>query len=337
MQLGVALRPASSIEHVLGDIRDAEAIGYGTVWVTDHGLTQDPWMVLAAASSVTNSVQLGPGLMNPYSRHPAQLTAAIATLDELSEGRAVLGLAAGGTSHNALGVARVKPAEVLRDTVALVRGLLAGDKASMDRGGVTADDVGLDFRAPRADIPIVLGGRGPQVLEVAGEVADGVIVGNIATRSGWNHALASIARGASRGGRSTSGIGLTAWLYCSISQNHDAAVDAVRPLAAASVLTSLHVLDSYGLELPEEIAHIVNAPDWAPTPDSVVHIGELLPTALIEAFSLAGSAAACRAQLEDLVHDVPTITNVVIVPLPVSGQTTHDTMVDFAGEVAADL
>jgi 5,10-methylenetetrahydromethanopterin reductase len=333
----VALRPGGRLTGFLDVVRRSEAGGFDTVWVTDHGLHWDVWSVLAAAASVTSHVRLGPGVVNPYTRHPASLAASIATLDELSGGRAILGIGAGGTSHQALGVTRRQPAAVLSESITMIRALLAGEEGWMDRGGIRASGVRLDLSPHRPDIPIVIGGRGRQVLEVGGRLADGVIVGNLAIPGAWSHALGAIDSGAAPAGRRRTDIELTAWLYCAITDDGPAAVDAVRPMVAATVATSLHVLKDYGLVLPQPLAELVAAPGWEPSPPGLQRVGELLSTELIDAFSLAGTPEACRRQLTNLLAAVPDIDSVVIVPLAGRGASAESTMTQFVEDVASGL
>src|ERR671910_859726 len=84
-------------------------------------LERDPSTVLAAIAMQTRLLRVGPGVTNPYSRHPALLATAAATLDELSGGRAVLGIGAGGTNHAALGIERRSPVVALREALAVIR------------------------------------------------------------------------------------------------------------------------------------------------------------------------------------------------------------------------
>src|SRR5262245_24536789 len=157
--LSVALPTREPVAALVQAAREAEPLGYTQVWVTDDRLQRDPFTVLAALASATSTVRLGPGVTNPFSRHPALIATAIATLDELSDGRAVLGLGAGGTNHRALGVRREAPVAALAETVELVRGLLAGREMTMDGRVVRAAEARLDFEPVRRAIPIYIGAR----------------------------------------------------------------------------------------------------------------------------------------------------------------------------------
>jgi 5,10-methylenetetrahydromethanopterin reductase len=279
-------------------------------------------------------VLLGPGVTNPYSRHAALIATAIATLDELSGGRARLGLGAGGTNHRALGVRREAPAAALREAVAVVRGLLAGERVTIDGRVVHAHGARLDFAPSRADIPVFIGARGPKVLELAGEVADGVIVGNIATRAGWSYALGRIEQGARRAGRDADSLDVCAWLYTCVADDARAAADAIAPMVGTSLITSRPILHELGVEMPSQFAAAMQRAGWNLDRDIVGDAARTLPPEVIAAFGLAGTPRDCRARLAALLDAFPQISEVAIVPFPAEGQAMLDVIARFIEEVA---
>jgi 5,10-methylenetetrahydromethanopterin reductase len=311
---GLGLPPAAPAAELLELAVEAERLGYGWLWVNDERLERDPFTLLAAMAERTERIRLGPGVTNPYSRHPALVATAMATLDELSRGRAVLGLGAGGTNHRALAIERTAPAVALREAIELIRALWAGAAASVDGRVVRAHEARLDFAPPRPELPIYVGARGPRVLELAGALADGVIVGNVATPEGWAYALERIEAGAARAGRDREAVRLTAWLYASVSDDEGQALDAIRPMAATSLVTSRPVLGELGIEMPAEFARAMEARGWSLARDSVTEAGRLLPAELVLRFGLAGTPEACRRRLRELLDAVPGISQVVIVP-----------------------
>ena len=145
IRLGIALAPERPVKELIAVAAEAEALGCDTVWVNDDRLQKDVFTVLAAISGSTERIRLGPGVTNPWSRHPALLASAIATLDEISGGRAVLGLGAGGTNHRMLGIERRAAARGLHEAITLVKGLLAGNEVTLDGRVVKAQDAHLEF------------------------------------------------------------------------------------------------------------------------------------------------------------------------------------------------
>ena len=152
----------------------AERCGYRRCWAYDEGLaTRDVYVTLAAIAARTSSILLGPGITNPYVRHPGATATAIATLDEMSGGRAFLGLGAGGgLTLGPLAVERTRPVAAVRETATALRKLFAGETVTTD------PDSPVPFRGARLDygragIEIILAGRGPRMTALGAEIADG--------------------------------------------------------------------------------------------------------------------------------------------------------------------
>jgi 5,10-methylenetetrahydromethanopterin reductase len=336
VEYGLGLPPVAPVGELVELAAEAERLGYGWLWVNDERLERDPFTVLAAMAQRTARIRLGPGVTNPYSRHPALVAAAMATLDELSGGRAVLGLGAGGTNHRALAVERAAPVAALREAVELIRALWAGATVTVEGRVVRAHEAQLDFPAPRPRLPVYIGARGPRVLELAGRLADGVIVGNVATRQGWDYALPRIAAGAASAGRELADIRLTAWLYACVADDDEAALDAIRPMAATSLVTSRPVLGELGIEMPPDFQRAMEARDWSLARESVAKASGALPAELVRRFGLAGTPETCRRRLRELLDAVPEISQVTIVPFAPAGGSVAETARRFIDGVALE-
>ena len=336
LEYGLGLPPTAPVAELLDLAVEAERLGYRWLWVNDERLERDPFTVLAAMAERTEQVRLGPGVTNPYSRHPALVASAMATLDELSGGRAVLGLGAGGTNHRALAIERTAPVSALREAIGLVRALWAGESATVEGRVVRACEAQLDFDAPHARLPVYVGARGPRVLQLAGELADGVIVGNVATPRGWAYAIERIEAGAACAGRRLADLRLTAWLYTCVDDDQERALDAIRPMAATSLVTSRPVLADLGIEMPAGFASAMEAGGWSLARDVVTEAGGLLPAELVRRFGLAGTPDTCRAALRELLDAFPQISQVAIVPFPPAGGTVDAVVRRFIHEVALE-
>jgi 5,10-methylenetetrahydromethanopterin reductase len=332
-RVSVSLPPEGPLSELVEVAVEAEDLGCRTVWVNDDRLQKDVFTVLAAIAQATHEIRLGPGVTNPYSRHPALIATAIATLDELAGGRAVLGLGAGGTNHRALGVERRAPASAMREAITIVRGLLAGERVTVDGRVLHAYEAQLDFVAARPELPVYIGARGPKVLEVAGELADGVIVGNIASTEGWSYALDHVEGGCRRAERDPAEVALTAWVACAVSEDAAAAIDAVRPMVATSLTTSRPILGELGIELPPGFAAVMERHGWTPSRDAVHEAAAEVPIELVRSFAIAGTAADCRAHAETLLDAVPRLSELAVIPFPVAGQRSIDVVRAFCRDV----
>src|SRR5215471_2626137 len=124
--LGVLLYSDYTTRQLVELGRLCESLGYQWFWYTDVRFARDCYLGLAAVAGATCNLRLGPGVTDPYSRHPALTACANATLDEMCGGRAALGLGTGGAGFRELGLQRTLPVAALRETVQVVRALLQG-------------------------------------------------------------------------------------------------------------------------------------------------------------------------------------------------------------------
>jgi 5,10-methylenetetrahydromethanopterin reductase len=156
--------------------RAAEAAGFDQLWVSNDLFLRSAPVILAAVAHATRRIEIGTGILNPHTVHPAELAMLAATMDELSAGRFNLGLGAGAADFLGwVGLRDPHPARTMRETIEGIRLLLSGqtlpEKGCFLRGGVEAY---LRFRPSRVT-PIYVGAMGPRLLAVAGELADGVL------------------------------------------------------------------------------------------------------------------------------------------------------------------
>ena len=210
-----------------------EDLGYDCVWLPDQTFHRDPFVALAAVAGVTHRIQIGLGVTTPYARHPAQIARAIATIDELSGGRAILGLGAGNKKMflDKLGLAQDRAAARIRETAIVTRRLLAGESVTWESPDLVLRDVKLEFPA-RADLPIYVASRAPLMLSVGGEVAEGVIAEALFTPGGIRYFLERIQQGAAAAGRNGAPMETVCWQVVNVSDDRDKAVEELRPWAA---------------------------------------------------------------------------------------------------------
>ena len=161
--------PGTSAGALVDAVVAAEELGLDEVWIADEGVARDPFVLLAAAAGLTTRITLATGITSPVLRHPGAIASSIATIDELSHGRAVLGLGVGGhLSLAPFGLAADRPVARLRDAIEVVRAVHTGT-------GTDAYDPPGHGAPPRA-IPIWIGARGPQLVRLAARRADGLFL-----------------------------------------------------------------------------------------------------------------------------------------------------------------
>lgn len=331
MRFGVGIlseRPQSELATLATKI---EKLGYDNIWIADERFYRDPYVTMANFCFATQTVQLGTSVTNPYTRYPAVTAAAIASLDELSGGRAILGIGAGGSNHRMLGIKREKPAVALREAITVIRRLIAGEKVTYEGEIVKVYDAKLDFQPIRPQIPVYIAARGPSILELAGEIADGVIIGGFTSEEGIHYALEHVARGAARANRSLDDIDIVSWLYTSISDDPQAARRAVRKLVVISIINSKPIVDEIRLPIPRKLREALDRHNWSQAPDVLPEYLDLLSEEIIDRFSVSGTVADCAERIRVL--SKLGIRQMAILPFATEHDSKEDVVTRFKTEV----
>ena len=312
---------ASLVEHPMDELarRAArlEGLGYDDIWVPDERLLRNVYVSLAAVAGATSRVGIGTAVTNPYTRHPVMTAAAIATIDELSGGRATLALGAGG-GLNAYGIERNSPVQALRETIEIVRRLTSGETVTFTGRHFRLNAAHLDF-PPVRTVPIYVAARGPRILRLAGELADGAIIGGFAQPGGIGYSQRQIERGLAISGRSWPDIDQMSWLYVSASPDRSAARVAVSKIVLASLITSRPILDEIGIELPASLRAHLDATGWVYPAETPEQAAALLPDHIVDAFAVYGTPAECVERVREIRSC--GINHVCFVLFPPSGET----------------
>src|SRR5712692_9655121 len=278
--------------------RDAEGHGFDWLGVADsQSVFRELYVALALAALNTSRVRLGPLVTNPLTRHLVVTASAIASVDELSCGRAVLGIGSGDSAISTIGA---PPATVagLEDAVVTLRRLTSGEPVERP---------GRRWQVHRSArrVPVYLAAEGPRTLELAGRVADGVIVGLGLTPEVIRLSLAAIERGARAAGRTLAD--LDVWWFAKTNVA-DTRTGAIEPIAMALAASANHAfrftLEGKGVppDLHEKIRalqreynahhHEIAGAANASLPDRWD-----LTEFLVDRFAVAGTPADCVAQL----------------------------------------
>jgi 5,10-methylenetetrahydromethanopterin reductase len=230
MKFGFGFVPKMSLADSLQIVRKGEELGFDMIWIPDQSFYRDPFLVMAAWARATSKVQFMIGVTNPYTRHPAQVARAMATLDEMTEGRANLGIGAGNRRELLLpmGYEQTAAPARCREMAEIVRILLSGEKVHYTSEYVTAEGIRLEWTPPRPDLPIYIAGRGAGILETAGEVGDGAVVGAIVSPTGLDYAFGAIERGAQRANKSLNDVKVVSWVTLRVVDDLDAVKDRLK-------------------------------------------------------------------------------------------------------------
>jgi 5,10-methylenetetrahydromethanopterin reductase len=320
-------RPAAQLAE---RARLAEMCGFDAVWVADERFYRDVYAVLTRLALATRQVRLGPCVTDPFSRHPALTAMAIATLDEISEGRAVLGLGAGVSGFAELGIRPAKAPRAIREAVALVRALWRGERVDVAGETVSFRDGRLDFTPIRAAIPIYVASNGRLGQRAAGAVADGAIMeacGSVAEAAAFR---AEVERGAAAAGRDPRAVRLVARLNACVAGGGSRARDIVRPSVARYLgrgsLRFATAAAQYLVLPPEATAPLADAP-YAAGVKPYLPLLPLISDRHVDALSLAGTREEVAAHIVALRG--AGIDTIIIRPLSGAGVAVEDTIVAF--------
>ena len=295
MEFGIGLMGEHPAQRMRALCHLIESSGFDQIWVSDERFYRDVFVNMTLAVCLTRKVKVGSMVTDPFVRHPAVTAAAAASVDELSGGRCILGMGAGISGFEELGIQRVRPARAIKEAVQLIHRMTRGEKDIVFEGESMRFRGGhLNFPALRP-VRVYVAGRGPRVLEIAGEVADGVVIGSYASPRGIAWGLDCAARGARRAGRSLSDIAKVSWLYTSISSDGQRARDAVRTGVAVAMWGSHRILPQIGVRLPPDVLRIMEERSY--NYEVIAHLSQRIPDELLEEFSIAGTVDEVTSKL----------------------------------------
>jgi 5,10-methylenetetrahydromethanopterin reductase len=298
------LQDAHPIRQGMDLARYAERKGFAAVWQADSRLVRDATVPMAAFAAVTSTIHIGSGVMDIWSRNPARLASTFSTLDDLAPGRIICGLGAWWDPLAAkVGIDRAKPLSRMREVVTVVRALLANEHVTFHGEHVHLDGVELDYvhqeRRPK-QVPIYIGATGMQMMELAGEIADGCVLNYLVSPAYNRTAMEALARGAAKAGRTVDQIDRPQLVVCSVDRDRAAALDASRLLVTQYLGQQPHIMKASGVsqELLDDIAQVLT---WPATHDEVVAASKRVPDDVVQMITASGTPEECRAKVEEYV------------------------------------
>jgi 5,10-methylenetetrahydromethanopterin reductase len=308
-----------------------EDLGYWGLWYTDVRFARECFIGMAAVAARTSKIRLGPGVCDPYSRHPSATASCIATLDEMTGGRAVLGLGTGGQGLRELGIEQKLPVAAMRETVQMIRALLRGETVDMQGKVISLGSARLDFQPVRSEIPVYFATHGAQITKLAGQIADGVLIANTLNPKAFEFYLTQLDEGMAKANRPSGAVDIGLRVEACISEDDDAAFAVMRRRVASRVLSQYphwEYLDAIGLKLPDAFIEIAKRPDAKKAADEAAGV---MPREVVESMVLAGNAERCAQQLAQGLG--PKITHVTLRPHAAPGEDVGMVICSFIEKV----
>ena len=294
-RIGVGFSGGMSPPDIVECVRLAEELGYESAWVAEgHG--GDQFAILTACAVATSRIKLGTSITSVFVRSAPTIAMAAATVDHFSNGRFILGL---GSSHKVQvepehGLQFDRPIERMRECTDIVRGILRDNDIRYHGEIYNIERFDLWFQPVRRNILIYFAAVRPRMLEICGEISDGVIL----TWCTLNHAATAahhVAEGAKHAGRDPQDVDVSTLIACAVSEDRDIARDELRRYVA----TYIQRFPRYRRLVAEAgFADEVQAMTQAWREGRFEDALALAPTGLVDSVALAGSPEECRARLQ---------------------------------------
>jgi len=301
-RVALYLQDSHDLRQGLDYVRYAEERGFEAVWQAESRLVRDAIVPMAAYAAVTEKLKVGSGVINNWTRNIGLLASTYLTLDDLAPNRIICGIGAwwDPLAKN-VGIDRKHPLTAMKETVLIMKRLLNMERVTFDGEFVHVNGIELDVvhgrREPR-NVPIYIGATGDQMMEMTGEIADGVVL-NYCVSPDYNYkAIDLLKAGAAKAGRNYDEIDRPQLIVCSVDNNHDKAIDTTRGLLTQYLAQQPHIAKASGvtIEVVQEIQSILG---WPATHEQIDRAKHLVPEDLIEHITASGTPDEARAKVAE--------------------------------------
>jgi len=323
-----AFIPSGSIQDTIGLVRLGEELGYRCAWLPDQTFHRDPFVLLGLCAQATTKIGLGLGITSPFTRLPVQIARAAGVIDELAGGRFRLGL---GTANAAtvlkpLGIELRRAAGRLRDSIVIIRRLLAGESVSFEGPDDIVRGVKLDFRPFRSALPIYLGTRGARTIELVGELADGVLVESLFHGGGMTYVFNHLEEGLKKSHRSRESIDVVAWQLVQITDDPISAINSQKAWIARSIKVG-PVGPLRRIGIPEDvIVSVIEAMDRGDVQRATSRVTD----EAVKCLTIIGDAAHVSSRVDEIfAGGATTVALLLLGPM----NTLKHTLQEFAHKV----
>ena len=333
MKFDLGILASQPVPVIVEQVQLAEALGFETAWITDtHLVCRELWVTLAACALGTSRIRLGPGITVPHTRHISVTASALATLEEMAQGRVVAGVGTGGSAAQTMGLtlSQVSRVATLEHMAVSLRRLLAREPIAFESG----TEGTLAWLGQPRPIPIYAAGSGPRMLTTAGRVGDGVIMYASTSPPILRAGLDRIADGARASGRALSDLDIVLWAPMSIARDGALARDHARGRVASALRHPLPVpFDEEDEILVRRLRAGYDAFEHA-TAGS--RHRALVPDRLVDLMALAGTPEEVAERVRGIAA-IPEISRIILLPqVPDRGFIEREAILRmFAEEVMA--
>src|SRR4051794_1790463 len=304
--VAIYLQDAHDLRDAMALAQYAEQQGFSAVWQAESRLVREATVPMAAFAATTERIKVGSGVVDCWSRNPARLAATFSTLDDLAPGRVLLGIGAWWDPlAQKVGITRSKPLTAMREIVTVVRALLHDENVTFHGEHVHLDGVELDYvyqdRRPK-DVPIYIGATGMQMMELTGEIADGVVLNYLVSPEYNAEAIEHLEIGLARSGRTLDDIDRPQLVVCSVHEDRATALDMARLMVTQYLGQQPHIMKASGVpqSLLDRVGEVLT---WPATHEQVVAASKLVPDEIVHMLTASGTPAEAREQVSHYVRN----------------------------------
>lgn len=294
LSFGLLFIPDRRIDEIIRLARLAEESGFRYFWVADEDFYRDVYITLAAVAVNTSRILLGPGCTNPYTRHPAMTALSMATLNELSGGRAVFAIGRGGLNIlNPLNIKVERPLKDIEECIEIFRRITGGEEVNYVGETIKISNVRLAFKNV-GKIPVYVASMGLKTLRLAGKIADGVLLPSVPPEY-VKIALKTIKEGCELSGRNLGEIDIACSVIFSAAESRNKAYQLARPYLVYCLAA-----------MPDNVLEVVNmsrediAPIMRALPDEGAASKEITDE-MVRKFAVAGTIEECVDRVREYV------------------------------------
>jgi len=301
-RVALYLQDAHDLRDGLEYVQYAESKGFEAVWQAESRLVRDAIVPMAAYAAVTEKIKVGSGVINNWTRNIGLLASTYLTLDDLAPNRIICGIGAwwDPLAKN-VGIDRRKPLLAMKETVTVMKRLLNMEKVTFHGEFIHVDGIELDVvhgrREPR-NVPIMIGATGDQMMELTGEIADGVVLNYCVAPKYNEKALELLGAGLKKANKTLDDFDRPQLVVCSVDYDHDKAYDYTRGLLTQYLAQQPHIAKASGVavEVVKEIQSILG---WPATKEQINKAKHLVPEKLIEDITASGTPDEAKAKVAE--------------------------------------
>ncbi len=303
-RVALYLQDAHDLREGLDYVRYAEEKGFDAVWQAESRLVRDAIVPMAAYAAVTEKITIGSGVINNWTRNIGLLASTYLTLDDLAPNRIICGIGAwwDPLAKN-VGIERRKPLLAMKETIEVFRSLLNMEQVTFHGEFHQVDGIELDVvhgrREPR-NVPVYIGATGPKMMELTGEIADGVVLNYCVPPEYNNQAMERLEVGAKRANRSVDDLDRPQLVVCSVDMDEDKALDTSRELLTQYLAQQPHIAKASGVsqDIVDEIQSILG---WPATHEQIVQAKHLVSDELVTRITASGTPEQARAKVQEYI------------------------------------